>query len=165
MDALDFDDNLTRLKLEDGIANVEKLKPADTISDVLSDPREKHLHIAIENPSPDKSVFEFCCFRLLFEPHRLPFTRSNGGRFRNHCSRTHLLARATRLLLPYTAPSTTFPTGATLKLQDLACRQTWVFCLLSPSVAGTFAAVSVNSPRLWRIYRRLGEHRPNVRGL
>lgn len=45
-----LEDSLAQLKLESGVANVEKLNVADMIWEVLPYPRPKFLHIVVENP-------------------------------------------------------------------------------------------------------------------
>ena len=49
-------DSLERLKLEDGIVGVEKLNPADEVSEKIPNPPRKHLHIVIERPGSGEFV-------------------------------------------------------------------------------------------------------------
>ena len=43
-----FEDSLKHLKLKDG--GGQELQPWDDISEILSDPPRKHLHIVVERP-------------------------------------------------------------------------------------------------------------------
>jgi len=44
------EDSLKQLKLKDGVGGVQKLRPADEISEVLPNPIRKHRHIVVECP-------------------------------------------------------------------------------------------------------------------
>jgi hypothetical protein len=73
----EFEDSLERLRLEDGVEGVQKLKPQRRLLELFQyAPEDQHLHIVVERPSTGKfqrivavtALLIDCCASFLVIP-------------------------------------------------------------------------------------------------